>query len=418
MLTRFKRSVGGSRPGLRTTVFAGGIALAVLLVFGTLAFLSPSGWARADDTFLSDDHIVLKSVRSVDLKAGTVVVPIHRGVAAGKTVWFIITDASDYGVAHDLNALYAPKLANMAISCPECVQTVTLGNPTGKFNNDAIVHFQGAPDFSPTRVYEPSATGFPPVKAAPGAVGDARYSPFVRIAGSDVIYNMPIIATGDGPFDTVEHTNTHDRVVAIDTKQDDDGPEVTMLLARGFDSGQPIVYLSTEASDPGAAAVERATYVPLLAHSPFANGDDNLGSARERIFVFVNGPTSAADGQGLMFLGLHGNLAENATQANVATLGSPLNVQGDFPSLDDPRHANAYSPLWDVQLGVWTKSAATSGKNKRQIDENEILNLVGEGYLTGPGGAPYGSAFVVNCPPVAYTDQRPDKDLASNVFNR
>jgi hypothetical protein len=67
---------------------------------------------------------------------------------------------------------------------------------------------------------------------------------------------------------------------------------------------------------------------------------------------------------------------------------------------------------------VWTKSAAAAGKNVRQIDENQILNLVGEGYLTGPGGAPYGSAFDVNCPPVAYVDQRPDKDLASNVFNR
>jgi hypothetical protein len=191
-----------------------------------------------------------------------------------------------------------------------------------------------------------------------------------------------------------------------------------MLLAHGFDSGQPIVYLSTEASDPGAASVERATYVPLLNHVSFANGDDNLGSARERIFVFVNGPTSVEAGQGLMYLGLHGNLGENATLANSSTLGSPLNVQGDFPSLDDPRHANAYSPLWDVQLGVWTASAVKSGKNVRQTDENQILNLVGDGDLTGPGGAPYGSAFVVNCPPVAYVDQRPDKDLADNVFNR
>jgi hypothetical protein len=402
----------------RAASIAGPLALVMLLTFGFFGARNSFQRVNAASQYLSADHLVLKNVRDVDLKAGTVVVPIHRGVANGKTVWYIITDASDYGVAHDLNALYAPKLANMAINCPECVQTVTLGKPTGKFNNDAIVHFQGAPDFSPTRVYEPSATGFPPVKAAPGAVGDARYSPFVRIAGSNVIYNMPIVATGDGPFDVIHHTNTHDRVIAIDTKQDDDGPEVTMLLARGFDSGQPIVYLSTEASDPGAATVERATYVPLLGHAPFANGDDNLGSARERIFVFVNGPTSPTDGQGLMYLGLHGNLSADATEANVASLGSPLNAQGDFPSLDDPRHANAYSPLWDVQLGVWTKSAVAAGKNTRQTDENQILNLVGEGYLTGPGGAAYGSAFDVNCPPVAYVDQRPDKDLAENAFNR
>lgn len=385
---------------------------------GVAAHWSQPASVSAEPQYLPESHLVLKSARDVDVRDSTVVVPIHRGVANGKTVWYIITDASDYGIAHDLDVLYSPKLANMAINCPQCVQTVTLGKPAGKFNNDAVVHFQGAPDFSPTRVYVPSSTGFPPVKAAPGAVGDAHYTPFVRIAGSPVIYNMSIVATGNGPFDVIHHTNTADRVLAIDTKQDDDGPEVTMLLAHGFDSGQPIVYLSTEASDPGAAAVERAIYVPLLNHAPFANGDDNLGSARERIFVFVNGPTSAANGQGLMYLGLRGNEDKDATLANASTIGSPLNVQGDFPSLDDPRHANAYSPLWDVQLGVWTKAAIAAGKATRQTDENQILNLVGDGYLTGPGGAPYGSVFDVNCPPVAFVNERPDKDLANNVFNR
>jgi hypothetical protein len=396
-----------------------GLGIAVIAALGSIAVHAALiHKASAESQYLPDSKLVLKSARDVNVAASTAVIPIHRGIAHGETVWYIITDASDYGIAHDLNVLYAPKLANMAVNCPECVQTATLGKPTGKFNNEAVLHFEDAPNFSPTRVYAPSATGFPPVKASPGAVGGPRYSPFVRIAGSDVIYNMPIIATGNGPFDVTHHTNTHDRVLAIDTRQDNDGPEATMLLAHGFDSGQPIVYLSTEASDPGAAAVERATYVPLLNHASFANGDDNLGSARERIFVFVNGPTSVDAGQGLMYLGLHGNLGENATLANSSTLGSPLNVQGDFPSLDDPRHANAYSPLWDVQLGVWTASAVKSGKNVRQTDENQILNLVGDGYLTGPGGAPYGSAFVVNCPPVAYVDQRPDKDLADNVFNR
>jgi hypothetical protein len=395
------------------------LGVALVAALGSVAVHAVSVHsASAESQYLPSSKLVLKSARDVNVAASTAVIPIHRGIAHGETVWYMITDASDYGIAHDLNVLYAPKLANMAINCPECVQTATLGKPTGKFNNEAVLHFEDAPNFSPTRVYVPSATGFPPVKASPGAVGGPRYSPFVRIAGSDVIYNMPIVATGNGPFDVIHHTNTHDRVLAIDTRQDNDGPEVTMLLAHGFDSGQPIVYLSTEASDPGAATVERATYVPLLNHASFANGDDNLGSARERIFVFVNGPTSVEAGQGLMYLGLHGNLGENATLANSSTLGSPLNVQGDFPSLDDPRHANAYSPLWDVQLGVWTASAVKSGKNVRQTDENQILNLVGDGDLTGPGGAPYGSAFVVNCPPVAYVDQRPDKDLADNVFNR
>jgi len=31
--------------------------------------------------------------------------------------------------------------------------------------------------------------------------------------------------------------------------------------------------------------------------------------------------------------------------------GDILNVFGDFPTLLSPRHADAYSPLWDAQLG-------------------------------------------------------------------
>lgn len=369
--------------------------------------------------YLPADHVVLKSARNVDAKAGTAVLPIHKGVGPdGKTVWFLETDSSDYGIAHDLDILYAPKLANLSIGCPKCVQTGTLGKAAGKFNNDAVVRFEGVPDFAKARAYKPSATGFPPTAAAPGATGDDKYTPFIRVAGSPVVYNAPIVATGDGPFDTTNHTNTHDRLLAIDTTPDDDGPEAMFLLARGFDSGQPILYLSTEASDPGAAAVERATYVPLLGNAPFANGDDNLGSARERIFVFLNGKTSGEEAQGLMNLGLHGSLDANATLANASSLGSPLNVQGDFPSLDDPRHANAYSPLWDVQLGEYAQKAIAAGRDKRQTDENEILNAVGNGDLTGPGGAAYGSVFAVNCPPIAFVDQRPVKDRVSNVFNR
>jgi hypothetical protein len=384
--------------------------------------LSPALFSKAaaEGQYLAADHIVLKSARDVDPKAQTAVIPIHKGNFQGKTVWYIITDASDYGIAHDLNALYAPKLANLPIGCPECVQDVTLGRPTGKFNNEAIVNFAGIPDFSKHRIFTPGPGGFPPAAANPGAVGDSKYSPYIRIAGSPIIYNAPIIAIGDGPFDVTTHTNTQGRVLAIDTTQDDDGPEATFLLARGFDSGEPILYLSTEASDPGAAAIERATYVPLLAKAPFQSGDDNLGSARERIFVFINGQTGRGNqnAQGLQYVAKDGNLDKDATLANSSTLDTSVNVQGDFPSLDDPRHANAYSPLWDVQLGQWTDKAVSDGKNTRQTDENEILNLVGQGYITGPGGSPYGGVFVVNCPPVAYVNNRPSADKAENVFNR
>jgi len=37
-------------------------------------------------------------------------------------------------------------------------------------------------------------------------VAGPGYSPFIRIDGSSVVYNAPIVATGDGPFDVVHHT--------------------------------------------------------------------------------------------------------------------------------------------------------------------------------------------------------------------
>ena len=130
-------------------------------------------------------------------------------------VWYILEDASDQGAAKDLGVNYAPKLANIGISCPACVQTVTEDNPSPQANpfGPAVIHFAGAPDFSPTRVAVPGPTGFPLKSFQPGAVAGPGYSPFIRIDGSPTVYNAPIIATGDGPYDVVHHTNTGDRVL-------------------------------------------------------------------------------------------------------------------------------------------------------------------------------------------------------------
>jgi len=51
-----------------------------------------------------------------------------------------------------------------------------------------IVGFPGAPDFAPTRIGNPGAKGFRSEKFQPGSVGDAAYSPFIRIVGSEVVY--------------------------------------------------------------------------------------------------------------------------------------------------------------------------------------------------------------------------------------
>ena len=107
--------------------------------------------------------------------------PLYPGTANGHKVWYVLLDASDAGLAHDLGVNYAPKLANIAISDPAAVQTVTLGSPTPQQNpfGPAVVNFAGAPDFSPTRIATPGPNGFPLAKLQPGAVagpGTARSS--------------------------------------------------------------------------------------------------------------------------------------------------------------------------------------------------------------------------------------------------
>lgn len=104
--------------------------------------------------------------------------------------------------------------------------------------------------------------------------------------------------------------------------------------------------------------------------------------------------------------------------AALAAGGDARNVQGDFPTITDPRHALSYSPLWDAQLGQWTDKAVKAGLNTLQTDENQILNLAASrpDLLTGPGGAAYGSVgFVINCPVIAFTNKQPKQDLVDLV---
>jgi hypothetical protein len=103
-----------------------------------------------------------------------------------------------------------------------------------------------------------------------------------------------------------------------------------------------------------------------------------------------------------------------------AGAGDLLNVFGDFPTLSDPRHAEAYSPLWDAQLGQWTAKAIQLGLDKRQIDEVQVFNLAASrpDLITGPDGAPYGSVGVdINCAVIGYIDQAPTNNLADPVPN-
>jgi hypothetical protein len=423
-----------------TTLFVAVAAVAALVQVSagstTASAASTTGGLGQLSGLLPRDHLTEESAINVNLSKESVRLPLYQGKADGKTVWYVLLDASDPGIAHDLGVNYAPKLGNLAIGCPDCVQTVTLDSPTPAQNRfgQAVVNFQGAPDFSPTRIAEPGPTGFPLARFQPGAVAGPGYSPFIRIAGSQTVYSAPIVATGDAPFDVVHHTNTGDRVLGIHIA----GPSapgqfaeswVDLLFVKGFDAGQPIVYVSTDAGQPLTAVLERSTYVPALDRAAYNGGDDFLGSARERLFGFINGQTGADNrqSQGFVHLIKDGHASEDASAGNTALInslrngGDLLNVFGDFPTEKDPRHAQAYSPLWDAQLGLWTQKAVQQGLNTRQIDEVQVFNLAATrpDLLTGINPAtgepaPYGSVGVdINCAVIGFTADAPRANLAS-----
>src|SRR5262249_4659828 len=245
---------------------------------GPGAATAPARARRLGQTsgLLPRDHLTLENAIQVDLSNETVRLPIYKGIAykgtpKQETVWYVLMDASDAGLAHDLGVNYAPKLANLAINDPAAVQTVRLESPSPQQNRfgQAVVDFAGAPDFSPTRIAEPGPGGFPLAKFAPGAVAGPGYSPFIRVAGSDVVYRPPVIAPGDGPFDVVHHANTGDRVLGVHIAPASPAGQYSeswadLLFVKGFDAGQPIVYISTDAGQPLTAVLERATYVPAL----------------------------------------------------------------------------------------------------------------------------------------------------------
>jgi hypothetical protein len=344
------------------------------LILGALAVASGPAFAAP----LPRANVVLASAKSVDLATNTVTLQLHKGSAKGKTVWYVITDASDASAAAKLGILYSPLIASAGAAIAQASGTI------------AALVYPGTVDFSPARVVKTDAMGNP-TEAKPGSIGDDEYSPLVRIGTSGPVYNAPIVASGDAPHDLAGHSDVLDRVVAIDTK-DPNAATVTLVLARGFTKGQPIAYISTDASADGPAAIERSTYAPRL---------KKLSAGAIPIDVFFNGSQ-----QGIPFTALHGNLGAAATTTNSSNIGSPLNIQATFPAPNNGE--SGYSPMWSVYPAAWTKAASSSGKETVVTSQGDAQKLADAGLVTSPDGKAFGAAGItVNCPVVAFAEKRP-----------
>ena len=325
------------------------LAILVAAVIGSV--LVGPAVANADD---SGRKLFVSS--AVEHAGNTVTLPLHRGLSHGRDVWYVVLDASTSNAAAQFGANRSNKLANARGTA--AVQKVTVAG--------GVVSFPATVDFAPTRAIVPGPTGFPPSAASPGAVGERGYSPLIELPDGTIL-NAPQLANASGQAD---------KVVSIDP----DRRHLTYLETDGFARNNPVRYVSTDASDPGAAAIEDVTYAPKLNSAPFAGGD-GTDSARASLVAFVNGQTGANN--------------PNRQGLNSALLDGldPLNNLAWNPS------QGRYSPLWDVFPASWTAAAIASHRNTRQTAVADVAKLAEDGLVTGPGGAPFGpGGFLVVCP--------------------
>lgn len=286
----------------------------------------------------------LKSAIAVDSTAETVTLPLFKGrTASGAATWYAVIDSSSKSDANRRGVNYAPRLRNALGT--KAVQKGTLRGGT--------LSFAGTVNFAPKTVVVPSATGFPPSKVAPGAVGDKSYSPLVDVGGG-VVLDAPQVANRTGRSDSVVKLDTAHR-------------RVTLKLLRGWFSGRPVLYVRTDASAQLVAALEGSTYAPNLAAAP-GLGSDASSSARSAIIPVINGAHEGAARQGLESALLGG--------------GDPLNITQSFPGGAD------YTPVWDLHPVVWSNAAIAAGKRVELTSSAQVAQDVKAGLLTSAGKGP------------------------------
>ena len=335
--------------------------LLLLLLLGFSILSLGTGTIRTAAAASSRELFITSGIEHPD---NTVTLPLHRGTSHGGTVLFIILDASDEAKADALGVNRPQKLANARDTA--AVQRVTL-------SADGRINFPHTVDFRPSRMVVPGPRGFPPKVAMPGAVGEPGYSPLIQLPDGTIL-NAPQIANGTGRADKIVWMDTvHLRVRYRETM--------------GEQGGEPVHYLSTDASDSVAAALENVTFAPALNNAPTLD-DDSTHSARATLVAFTNGQTGA------------GNPVRQGLNSALLDGRDPLNVLRWNPA------QGRYSPLWDVHLTQWTAAAITDGANTRQTDVGTILGLVDHGVVVGfngtAGGGTFGPAgFIVDCPIVS-----------------
>lgn len=340
--------------------------------------------------FTKAQNVFLKSALAVDFtyRAATVKLPLFRGLSPkGENVYYIITDASDFGVARAMGLNYAPKMAKAAGS--PGAQNVRLEN--------GVMRFAGNVDFSPVYQVTPgdAPTYFPPKSFRPGAVGDAQWSS-MAVLPSGTVLNVQMVQNASG---------SHDRLKAIDLQR----RTVTMSLLDGMHDGKQYYYhLVTDVSADLPAVLEKGVFTPRLAMVPaFGKSRPGDRSAQLGFSPVLNGRTDAGSGQDQGF----------STSLRNGGI-DPINIFPIPPRNADASKSNNYSPLWDAHVSMWTQAAVAGGKVKRVASLGELGRLVRAGQMTSADINPPGptnsyvanlrpTQAIINCPVIAQPNLPP-----------
>ena len=313
---------------------------------------------------------------------GTVTFRLYQGhLRTGESQWYIITDTNNRELADHQGLGFSAKLG--FADHGKAVREARIAN------DGTFIFEKGSVDFSPTRriVAGNAPNFFPPSTAQPGSVGDADYTPIVKVGG--VYYNAPVIAgnisaaelASIGRAESIDHTRVHDKIVRIDVARN----LVTVKMTAGYSFSKPVFYVSTDANDPVAATLEESTLTPALNDANQDIPDHFTGQGNERLAIFINGPMG------------RDNPFRQGIQSAMVDGTFPLNIFGGIPTINLD-----YSPLWDAQLVQWTQDAINKGYRTRIIDLLHLYGLEKKGVLEGFGGGPIKrSGIIINCPVIS-----------------
>ncbi len=321
--------------------------------------------------FTNAQNVFLPSVLGIDFRIDRNVVPagptarfpMFQGwetLPNGDTRegYYVITEASDRGLARLLGVIYAPRMADAIGSN---------GEQNSEWTDDGRLIFEGSVDFSPTRSITAGGAdgqlfGFPPAAVTPGAVADENWSSYVVLPGTDVVINAQLVANSTGIHDRIPNPNGNSQADEDDLNNPNlsiSQASVVMQLLDGWQDGKPYYFhIVTDTSDPGPATIELGVYAPKLANLPTFGLFP--GGSMLPFSPTANGRTTD-NGDGFGVQGL------NSATLSDRQVQDPTNT---FPI--DPRDPS-YAPMWDAHITEFTVPEAERPILRSFDQINELL---------------------------------------------